>query len=172
VPVNLLEKNGKWFLYRAASLHLQFAEAANRDNQSYLAYTLLNQGLTTVPGRITRQAYPYDFDARKTDNPTYTADWSQNVGIRGRAYLKSDTIAAGADSVITIEDRIINEAGLELAYEGQRWSDLLRIALRRNDPNYLADKVYDKLRLEVGEAKAREVQARLKNRDNWFLPFK
>jgi hypothetical protein len=172
LPTNLLEKNGKWFLYRGAALHLQFAEAANRDNQRFLAYTLLNQGLTTVPGRITTNGYPYDFDARKTDNPTYTGDWSQNVGIRGRAYLKSDTIPVGVDSTIAIEDRLINEAGLELAYEGQRWSDLLRIALRRNDVNFIADKIYDKLRLEVGEGKAREVQARLRNKENWFLPFK
>ncbi len=172
MPINLLEKSGKWFLYRSASLHLQFAEAANRDNQNYLAFTLLNQGLTTIPNRITRDGYPYDFDARKTDNPTYTGDWSQNVGIRGRAYLKTDTIAAGADSTIAIENNIINEAGLELAYEGQRWSDLVRIALRRNDPNFLANKIYDKLKLEVGDAKAKEVQNRLKDVNNWYLPFK
>ena len=29
-PINPLVKNGKWFLYRQAHLHLRFAEAANR----------------------------------------------------------------------------------------------------------------------------------------------
>ena len=41
---------------------------------------------------------------------------------------------------------IINEDALELAYEGERWPDLLRIAIRRNDPSFIADKIYDKLR--------------------------
>ena len=40
---------------------------------------------------------------------------------------------------------IINEDALELAYEGQRWPDLLRVAIRRNDPSFIADKIYRKL---------------------------
>ena len=42
------------------------------------------------------------------------------------------------DSTISIEDNLIREAGLELAYEGYRWADLVRIAKRRNDPAFLA----------------------------------
>ena len=46
-----------------------------------------------------------------------------------------------ADSLIQIENGLINEGALENAFEGTRWPDLLRIALRRNDPSFIADKV-------------------------------
>ena len=38
---------GKWFLYRAALLHLRYAEAANRAGYPRLAYALLNNGIKT-----------------------------------------------------------------------------------------------------------------------------
>jgi hypothetical protein len=168
-PINLFEKNGKWFLYRAASLHLDFAEAANRDAHQSLAYAMLNQGLTTIPNKITNEGSPYDFDARKSDNPKITGDWCFNAGIRGRANLYSPVVTG--DSTLFIEDQVISEAGLELAYEGRRWPDLVRIALRRNDPSFLADKIYNKLMAENNPAAA-EVRARLMNKENWYLPFK
>lgn len=71
----------------------------------------------------------------------------------------------------SIENSIINEDGLELAYEGYQWPDLLRIALRRNDPSFLANKVYNKLKSE-GVPEAEAVRARLMNKDNWYLPVK
>ncbi|HUP12709.1 MAG TPA: RagB/SusD family nutrient uptake outer membrane protein, partial [Niastella sp.] len=168
-PVNLFEKNGKWFLYRAASLHLDYAEAANRDAHQSLAYALLNQGLTTIPNKITTEGNPYNFDARKSDNPKITGDWSTNAGIRGRANLYSPAVTG--DSTLFIEDQVVSEAGLELAYEGRRWPDLVRIALRRNDPAFLADKIYNKLVAENNPA-AVEVRTRLMNKENWYLPFK
>jgi hypothetical protein len=168
-PVNLFEKNGKWFLYRAASLHLDFAEAANRDAHQALAYALVNQGLTTITNKITNEGTPYNFDARKSDNPKIVGDWCTNAGIRGRANLYSPAVTG--DSTLFIEDQVVSEAGLELAYEGRRWPDLLRIALRRNDPAFLADKIYNKLVAEHNPAAA-DVKARLMNKENWYLPFK
>lgn len=168
-PVSLLQKEGKWFLYRAASLHLDFAEAANRDNKHKVAYALLNQGINLTYGGQTAEPAPYNFDGRNLSNPTYRADWYRNIGIRGRATLKSTDVAG--DSTIAIENSIVNEAALELAYEGRRWPDLVRIALRRSDPAFLADKVYTKL-LKDNNPQAAAVRARLMNTENWYLPFK
>ncbi|HQK41362.1 MAG TPA: RagB/SusD family nutrient uptake outer membrane protein, partial [Flavobacterium alvei] len=70
----------------------------------------------------------------------------------------------------TTENNIIQEDALELAYEGSRWEDLVRIALRRNDPAFLADKVYDKLSKE-GNSNASTVRTKLMNVQNWYLPF-
>ena len=106
--------------------------------------------------------------------------WYRNVGVRGRANLQPvltnmyDYHALTLDPTDALKDStenyLINEAALELAFEGQRWSDLLRIAIRRNDPSFLADKVYAKLQ-KAGNPNAEAVRAKLSG-GNWFLPFK
>ncbi|WP_281309695.1 RagB/SusD family nutrient uptake outer membrane protein [Flavobacterium flavigenum] len=172
---------GQWFLYRAAKLHLRYAEAANRDGQQKVAYAILNKGISTTytppadPAltdvtniQQTFLPFPYDFDARKGDYPFFRGTWHRGGGIRGRAYLKN--VGAVGDDVITTENNIIQEDALELAYEGNRWEDLVRIALRRNDPAFLADKVHDKLKQE-GNTNADAVRSKLMNINNWYLPF-
>jgi len=179
---NAFKTDGDWFLYRAAKLHLRYAEAANRDNQHKIADAILNFGIkdaytpagyNTTTGDATdimqtKEAFPYDFDARQGDFPTFRATWHRGAGIRGRARLQRVPIVG--DILISIENNIIDEAALELAYEGNRWEDLVRISLRRNDPSFLADKVYEKLSKE-GNGKATEVRTKLMNVNNWYLPF-
>ncbi|MBA0883581.1 RagB/SusD family nutrient uptake outer membrane protein [Flavobacterium undicola] len=175
------KRNGDWFLYRAAKLHLRYAEAANRDKQYKLANALLNIGIKNSYNPLnlaqtnnvtnamqTKLPFPYDFDARIGDFPNFRAPWHRNIGVRGRAYLKAVPVVG--DSLISIENNIINEAALELAYEGNRWEDLVRVARRRNDPAFLADKIFDKLNKE-GNAEATVVRTKLMNPNNWYLPF-
>lgn len=69
------------------------------------------------------------------------------------------------------EDGLIQESALENAFEGSRWPDLLRIARRRNDPSFIADRIYNKL-MKGGDPNAGVARARLMNRENWYLPFK
>ncbi|MBC7845774.1 MAG: RagB/SusD family nutrient uptake outer membrane protein [Flavobacterium sp.] len=170
---------GDWFLYRAGKLHLRYAEAANRNNHQRVAYGILNFGIQNAydvsprPEDVTNiqqtfDGFPYDFDARNGEFPYYRGNWHRGGGVRGRARLT----AAGAigDDMIKTETNIINEAGMELAYEGNRWEDLVRVALRRNDPAFLADKVYDKLSKE-GNSNASAVRTKLLNVNNWYLPF-
>jgi hypothetical protein len=155
LPINPLVKQGKWFLARAATLHLHFAEAANRAGYSKVAYALVNRGIgftyDPVPGGTTGRDVtniqntnfltdPYKFDARNGDAPPFRSSWYRNFGIRGRANLKAVTLPA-TDSVTNVENMIIDENGLELAYEGERWPDLLRVAIRRNDPAFIANKI-------------------------------
>jgi tetratricopeptide (TPR) repeat protein len=185
LPTNALTKQGKWFLARAATLHLHFAEAANRAGKHRVAYALVNRGIgytyDNVPGgtngrdvtniQQTFLPYPYNFDARVGDAPPYRNTWYRNQGIRGRANLKVVTLPT-TDSVTNVEDMIMNENALELAYEGERWPDLLRVAIRRNDPAFLADKIYDKLRKSgLSAGAASQARAKLLAKD-WFLPFK
>jgi starch-binding outer membrane protein, SusD/RagB family len=132
---------------------------------------------------------PYNFDARDGDAPVYRAPWYRHVGIRGRANLNSayidtakffDMSVAGRDKPVidkeglmkAVEDAIADEAGLELAYEGNRWEDLVRIALRRNDAAFLADKIAAKFDKEGNPGMAATIKARLINKENWYLPFK
>jgi hypothetical protein len=184
-PINALVEQGKWFLARAATLHLHFAEAANRAGRYRVAYALVNRGIgytyDNVPGgtngrdvsniQQTFLPYPYNFDARVGDAPPYRNTWYRNQGIRGRANLKVVTLPT-TDSVTNVENMIMDENALELAYEGERWPDLLRIAIRRNDPAYIADKIYNKLiKSGMSAGAAGQARAKLMAKD-WFLPFK
>jgi hypothetical protein len=60
---------------------------------------------------------------------------------------------------------------LEFAFEGQRFYDLMRVALRRNDPSYLANRVYNRR----GADKAAEMRALisvdLMQPANWYLHY-
>jgi starch-binding outer membrane protein, SusD/RagB family len=141
---------------RAADIHLMLAEAYNRmgdpTSQAY-ALMLLNDGVNA-----------------KNPKPAQFTRWSGNLGIRGRAYLKSRVVPEGlsSDSVLLlIEDYIMAERAMELAFEGKRWFDLVRIAERRNDPAFLADRVAAKF---AGTGKYDEIHARLMNPVNWYLP--
>jgi hypothetical protein len=202
LPVNIFNKTGKWFLTRAATLHLHYAEAANRAGKMKVAYALVNRGIKetydTLPGAartrdVTRwqQTFlgkPYDFDAREGDAPSYRSNWYRNQGIRGRAALRSVKVDSAkyfnmastsylkpySDSLgfmQFVENMIIDENGLELAYEGNRWPDLVRVALRKNDPTFLANKVAAKFE-KSDPVLAATIRGRLSNKDNWFLPFK
>jgi len=181
-PFNLLTKNGKWFLFRQTHLHLRFAEAANRASRYRLAWGFLNSGIAgayPAPGsdvtlyhNTLSESYPFNFDARNSGGsgvPYYRADWYRNIGIRARANLVDIAVPA-ADSLVTIENALLKENALENAFEGTRWPDLLRIALRRNDPTIIADKIYNKL-LKDGSGNAAAARTKLMNPANWYLPF-
>ena len=66
-----------------------------------------------------------------------------------------------------VEDLIIDEYGLETAFEGNRFNDLMRVAIRRNDPTYLADKVAR--RKGEGHGRNEDLFIRLSNSDNWYI---
>lgn len=186
LPLNPFTKNGKFFLYRQTQLHLHFAEAANRDGYYKLASAISDRGLGTTyappvqtPAITDITLYantlnlpaPYNFDARTSDNvPYFRAPWYRNIGIRRRANLIPNVVPA-SDSLRTIENNIINEEALENAFEGTRWPDLLRIALRRNDPAFLADKIYAKM-VKDNIPDAAAIRQKLMQKENWYLPFK
>lgn len=182
---NPLEKVGKWHLWRSGSLHLRYSEAANRDGQHKVAYAIMNAGISAAyPGTDTladandftkrRQTFldpPYDFDARSTNvyqmPPNMRQPWFRNTGVRGRVFLQS--LEVDGDSLNTIENQILNECALELAFEGERWGDLVRMAIRNNNNALLANKIADKLNHNGLDGES--VRAKLMDRKNWFLPL-
>ena len=183
------DKSGRWFLWRAGGLHLRYCEAANRDGEHKIAYALMNNGLQrNYPGpdsingealadndyrfaHQTMKDFPYDFDARRTgsnDNPPgLYAPWFRNNGIRNRVSLQNRSVEA--DSLMEIETQILEENALELAFEGERWGDLVRMSIRNGDNSILADKIAEKLEKEGLDGAA--VRHKLMTRENWFLPL-
>jgi hypothetical protein len=127
---------GNWFLYRAAMLHLRYAEAANRAGYPLLAWALVNNGLSNnylfkrpdgtqypndsikVTGYSPTEPYPapYHFDARQSDapRPFIRAPWRSNGGVRGRANLPNVNFPASCvlkeDSILFVEKLIAQEA--------------------------------------------------------------
>lgn len=70
-----------------------------------------------------------------------------------------------------VEDLIMDENALEFAFEGQRYYDLMRVALRRGNPAYLADKVYARRGADkVGEMRSL-IGKDLLQTSNWYLPL-
>lgn len=133
-------------LYRPADIHLLLAEALNRAGQRDNALVLVNTGFSQVSPR------PVDFNR-----------WNKNSGVRGRVGLNK----VSGDNVNQVEDLIIQERAMELAFEGKRFFDLVRIAERRNDPAYLANKVANKF----SGAKKEEIKKKLMDPKNWYLPL-
>ncbi|MEN8156099.1 MAG: RagB/SusD family nutrient uptake outer membrane protein [Bacteroidota bacterium] len=143
-------------LSRAADVHLLLAEAYNRmgdEASQELALIFLNQGIKN-----------------ESPKPSGYATWNKNTGIRGRVYLTPQEVPeslTGEDRIRYIEDLIMAERALELAFEGKRWHDLVRVAERRGEPEFLADKVAAKFE---GTGQYDEIHSRMMNPSNWYLP--
>ena len=84
--------------------------------------------------------------------------------------LTKETIYDGTQDDIVrkcVEDLIIDEMGLELAFEGCRFFDLMRVAHRRNDASYLANRVARRNGKDnVDAALAAKLAA---SSDNWYF---
>jgi hypothetical protein len=76
-----------------------------------------------------------------------------------------------ADSIKAVEMLILNEAALESAFEGSRWNDLMRIAIRNNDNSIVANAIARKFTLAGDNATATSIQAKLMDKANWYLPL-
>lgn len=66
-----------------------------------------------------------------------------------------------------LEELIVDERARELAYEGERFYDLMRVAKRRNDPSFLAKKVSEKFPKERREA----MYNLLLDEKNWYIKY-
>ena len=85
----------------------------------------------------------------------------ENYGVT----LTKEDIYNGVDDATVqncVEDLIIDECALELAFEGTRFFDLMRVAHRRNDPSYLANRLA-KRNPALG--------VRLLDKDAWYFPL-
>jgi starch-binding outer membrane protein, SusD/RagB family len=140
---------------RAADLHLLLAEALNRTGDYQNALVLLNDGFSRA------EKVPVDYRR-----------WNSGLGVRGRVNLMPrpvpEDITETAKIIEWVENAIIEERSMELAFEGKRYFDLMRIARRRNNPDFLASKVSSKF---SDSAKKQQIKEKLWNADNWYIPL-
>ena len=152
-------------LYRAGGVHLMMAEAFCFMGNYEAALAILDGGIRAkyYENGVWKAPFEKMF-------PAFAGNGTGN-GIRGRMNLnplEKTEIFAGCltsiDSLTAVSGRIADEVARELAYEGQRWFTLVRMAKHLNNPDFLAQRVA----LKFGEG-SESYRALLKDENNWFI---
>ena len=183
-------------IWRRQMIWLHLAEALNHAGYPRFAYQILSSGINNKV--IQDEVIPYyradSVWLSKFDFPNtrYVVDSLTNRG-SGRANMQgmhsrgsgvsyinqyyqlpddtliTDSLARIAYQQNGVDKMIADEGALEFAFEGQRYYDLVRMALYRNEPSFLADRIYNRR----GEAKRPEMESLitkpLTDPNNWFL---
>jgi hypothetical protein len=166
-------------LYRLGLISLRYAEAVNRAGKPHTAFAVLKHGLGPVWWSEEAQIP----EAELADNKPYMTILnidrylnSEGIHTRGCGHsqynmfyriggIDGEPLLTLSDTIQWVEEAICTELALETSFEGNRFQDLMRMALRRNDPSFLAKRVaakhendYDRLYNLLSDTK------------NWFLP--
>ncbi|MFW5877927.1 MAG: RagB/SusD family nutrient uptake outer membrane protein [bacterium] len=172
------DQDADFIVYRAAGIHLYMAEL-------YVYWITERNGLlrtfTNNAIKIVNDGSNYDIsvtrpqmgvrgrvglgsssDGIKIANITYIHDPHTNEIIGYR-----DLTGNLEEKQKILEDEILNERGRELAYEGERFYDLMRIAKRRNDPSFLAERVASKYPENMRD----QIYNYLLDENNWYINY-
>lgn len=168
--------------YTKSMLFLRYAEALNRAGYPQSAMVILKHGicrdnLVEYVDSVERQAagalIEFDPNVYMQQNAKGIHSFGSGESHCNEYYvlpMPADSLATRQDTIDyqipLVEDLIITEMALELAFEGQRLHDLMRVAMRRGDNAYLADPVSQR----NGEADA-ALRAKLMDQQNWYLPL-
>lgn len=161
-------------LYRVQYIYLRFAEALNRAGFPQAAFAVLKYGLwkDNIEKYIPLAERDEAGDLLSFNQYTFLRENTLGIHSRGSGDSNADstyvipTLATKADTILYVEDRICDEMALETAAEGQRFPDLMRLALHRNNPTFLAAKVAAR-----NGATDTDLYTRLSDKKNWYLPL-
>jgi len=85
----------------------------------------------------------------------------------------SNNYSGGTSIVYAVKTISLDAGGYELSYDwrcqGEGSYDLMRVALRRNDPSYLANRVYNRRGAENAGTMRSLIQADLNDTRTWYL---
>ncbi|MCK4920455.1 MAG: RagB/SusD family nutrient uptake outer membrane protein [Bacteroidales bacterium] len=172
-------QDANYTVFRAAGIHLYAAEI-------YAVWKHIYGGLTTTP-RIRMNT-----SLNILNDGSYNSNTSQ-LGVRGRVGFADGDEAVNIDNIVYIHDpvsnqitgyidftnqpdlqmrymldKILQERAMEMAFEGERFYDLIRIAKRLDDPSYLAEKVAAKFKDPVMRE---NIYNKLLNEENWYVNY-
>ena len=184
------------YLYRSTMVYLRYAEALNRAGFPQSAMCVLKYGMCQANtskfvdaveraqagaliffdptvfildngktfGDAAYQRYIYGIHSNGCGDAHANKDYVLPQPPTAKATRK-DTVDY---QIPLVENMIIDEMALEGAFEGNRFYDLMRVALRRNDPAYLADPISKRKGSDSADA---ELYSRLLDTSNWYLPL-
>ena len=167
--------------YRRTMVYLRYAEALNRTGLPQSAFAVLKYGLCpeVIVQRIDSAEQEKAGSLITFDENLFTRETVIGIHSIGSGDSECNTsyelpqpaaaLPTRQDTVNyqipLVEDMIIDEMALEGAFEGYRYYDLMRVALRRGDPAYLADPV-SRRSGQQDEA----LRTLLMDQKNWYLP--
>lgn len=173
---DVFDEDANFIIYRAAGVHLWLAE-------TYVWWAFPRGGnVSTFTSRamdIVNNGAQYGIQSNRPQ-----------LGVRGRVGFGSDEVGISVGNInylhdpynnkiagyidltgdfeakqLYLEDQIIREKARELAWEGERFYDLMRVAKRRNDPSFLASRVSEK----YPPGQREEIYNLLMDEENWYI---
>ena len=182
-------------IYRRTMIYLRMAEALNRAGYPRFAFEILKNGVNnrsietnvipyyTADSTFIRQFNFSNIDYILESRSGAQSENTQGIHAHGSGYTFLDDIyyVMPDDTLITdslqriqyqiekVENLIFDEEALEFAFEGYRFYDLMRVALRRNDPSYLANRIYQRKGAGNVDVMKGLITRDLNDTRNWYL---